>query len=322
MLFVGLTQVSLCPRFTGWTGATNFVLGATRFATYLPISSRTAGLCSFRVFLSALPVRWGPAGTTLLGGQGCDLTSAWVELGEPTSGSSSVFLNSFSGRRGWAPWSTWWGRGAKTQLLCWMWADQAAGLGDLFIWRPELSRLAPHPSSLARLCQPLGLQQSKLLVGFPVCALQAGALSSRTPVLLAGSPSSLSLSQSDSQWLSPQMLCDSHGAKPEQEFPEVTPSAGGAGCQPCALLCPWSCRQGATLGKGPSISACLFLLPFLAVCHDLCAAGGASASFLCSEIRSAMSYSCIVVSCSLWEGESSREWSVPPSWWHHSFFLI
>ena len=109
-----------------------------------------------------------------------------------------------------------------------------------------------HPSSLARLCQPVGLQQSKLLVGFPVCALQAGALSCKTPVLLAGSPSSLSLSQSDCQWLSPQMLCDSHGAKPEQEFPEVTPNAGGAGCQPCALLCPWrSCRQGATLGKGP-----------------------------------------------------------------------
>ena len=93
-----------------------------------------------------------------------------------------------------------------------------------------------HPSSLARLCQPVGLQQSKLLVGFPVCVLQAGALSCKTPVLLAGSPSSLSLSQSDCQWLSPQMLCDSHGAKPEQEFPEVTPQCWG--CWMSALCAP------------------------------------------------------------------------------------
>ena len=42
-------------------------------------------------------------------------------------------------------------------------------------------------------------------------------------------------------------------------------------------------------GEGPAVSAWLFLSPFLAVCLGLCGAGRASASFLCSEIRSVMS---------------------------------
>lgn len=307
MLFVILTRVSLRPRFTGWTGATDFALGATRSA-HSP-AHQLKNCCvvqlpgvlffffSFRVFLSALPVRWGQAETTLHGGQGCDLTSAWVELGEPTSGSSPVFLNSFSGRRGWAPWSMWWGKGAK-QLLCWMWADQAAGLGDLLIWRPELGRLAPHPSSLARAGCWLGFLC--VLCRQELCPLRPPCCWRETP------PPVVCHSQIPSAWAHRCSVIPMrrNQSRTSQRWP---PSAGGAGCHPCVLLCPWrSCRQGATLGRGPCGRRWLFLSPFLAVCLGLCGAGRASASFLCSEIRSVMSYSCRVVGCSFWEGSQVR----------------
>lgn len=55
MLFVVLTQASLCPRFPGQLG---FALRAVSSA-HLPLSSGAVGLRSFQVSSPALPVQWG-----------------------------------------------------------------------------------------------------------------------------------------------------------------------------------------------------------------------------------------------------------------------
>ena len=64
-----------------------------------------------------------------------------------------------------------------------------------------------------------------------------------------------------------------------------------------------------------------FLRPSVAICHDLCGSGGASASLLCSRILSVASRSGIVISHSF-ERKWSQKLPMSPSWWHHSSVWI
>ena len=170
MLFVCRFDSSQPMPQVPWPNrATGFVLGVIS-SVCPPLSSRVAGICSFQVFSSPLPVRWG-------WGPHFSMCSLCFQLlpGQnwegPLQATAKFSPISFLIGRSREPWST--AGGAMVQLFCLSVSRRGFRSGTTSHLGTQFRKTFTLPNSWVRLCHWPRLQISKA-TGWDYCLGSAG----------------------------------------------------------------------------------------------------------------------------------------------------